>query len=108
MVTIFDFSQIQFTTNLVGYLRSGQLNGLKICFTIRSILLNSDVETAAKFFLTNWINYLEWNGTPLTLRNLRKNDFTSKIISLLLDILVSEDSYLETYEVIHRIKHFVK
>ena len=48
------------------------------------------------------------NGIPLTLRSLRKNDFTRKITTLLFDILISEDSYLETYEIIHRITHFVK
>ena len=42
------------------------------------------------------------------LQNLRKNDFTRKIRSLLFDILISEDSYLETCEIIHRIKHFAK
>ena len=57
-------------------------------------------------FSQNWINYLEWN--PLTLRSLRKNDFTRKITTLLFDILISEDSYLETYEIIHRIKYFAK
>ena len=45
---------------------------------------------------------------PLTLGSLRKNDFTRKITTLLFDILISEDSYLETYEIIHRIKNFVK
>ena len=45
---------------------------------------------------------------PLTLRNLRKNDFARKITSLLFHILISEDSYLETCEIIHRIKHFAK
>ena len=49
-----------------------------------------------------------WNGIPLTLRSLRKNDFTKKITTLLFDILISEDSYLETDEIIHRINHFVK
>ena len=48
------------------------------------------------------------NGIPLTLTSLRKNDFTRKITTILFDILISEDSYLETYEIIHRIKHFVK
>ena len=46
------------------------------------------------------------NGIPLMLRNLRKNDFTRKIASILFAILVSADSYLD--EIIQRIKHFAK
>lgn len=47
-----------------------------------------------------------WNG--ITQKNSRKNDFSRKITSLPFDILISGNSYLETCENIHRIKHFAK
>ena len=80
------------------YSRSSASNNFYTQSSRLSIQLNSFSRTGSTI----------WNGIPLTLRSLRKKDFTRKITTLLFDILISEDSYLETYEIIHRIKHFVK
>ena len=80
------------------YTRSSASNNFYTQSSRLSIQLNSFSRTGSTI----------WNGIPLTLRDLRKNDFTRKITSLLFDILISENSYLETCEIIHRIKHFDK
>lgn len=80
------------------YTRSSASNNFYTQSSRLSIQLNSFSRTGSTI----------WNGIPLTLRNLRKNDFTRKITSLLFVILISENSNLETCEIIHRIKHFDK
>ena len=80
------------------YTRSSASNNFYTQSSRLSIKLNSLSRTGSTI----------WNGIPLKLRSLRKNHFTRKITTLLFDILISEDSYLETYEIIQRIKHFVK
>ena len=80
------------------YTRSSASNNFYTQSSRLSIQLNSFSRTGSTI----------WNGISLTLRNHRKNDFTRKITSLLFDILISENSHLETCEIIHRIKHFDK
>ena len=91
--------QLQDISNIhPHYTRSSASNNFFMQSSRLSTKLNSFSRTGSTIR-----NY----GIPLTLRSLNKNDFTRKI-TLLFDILISEDSYLETYEIIHRIKHFVK
>ena len=80
------------------YTRSSASNNFYTQSSRLSIQLNSFSRTGSTI----------WNGIPFTLRNLRKSAFTRKITSLLFDILISEDSYLETCEIIQRIKHFAE
>ena len=92
-------NQFQDISNIhLHYTRSSASNNFYTQSSRLSIKLNSFTPTGSTI----------WNGIPWTLRSLRNNDFTRKITTLLFDILISEDSYLETYEIVHRIKHIVK
>ena len=47
-----------------------------------------------------------WNGIPLKLRNLKKNDFNRKITRTLFDVLNFEDSYLDSYNILQKVRLF--
>ena len=47
-----------------------------------------------------------WNAIPQALRNLSKNAFKRKLKQILFNILGSQDSYIDSSEIIQKVKYF--
>ena len=47
-----------------------------------------------------------WNAIPQALRNLSKNAFKRKLKQILFNILGSQHSYIDSSEIIQKVKYF--